>query len=46
MIDVAQSPHKSSGFTEDARELRGAAASAATLEERGGWRIEEGVEEE
>lgn len=53
MIDAPQPPHKSSGFTEDARELRGVAAPAATPEEGGGWRtrtggvgLEEVVEEE
>lgn len=36
MIDAPQPAHKSSGFTEDARELRGVAAPAATQGEEGG----------
>lgn len=35
MIDAPQPPHKSSGFTEDACKVRGVAAPAATLQERG-----------
>lgn len=58
MIDAPQPPHKSSGFTEDTRELRGVVAPAATLKEREGeevgaggrrWRVEgvqQGAEEE
>lgn len=42
MIDAPQPPHKSSGFTEDARELRGVAAPAATPEEGGGLEDEDG----
>lgn len=44
MIDASQPPHKSSGFTEDAHELRGVAAPAATPG-RGGV-VAEVVEEE
>lgn len=35
MIDVPQSPHKSSGFIKDACKGRGVVVPAATLEERG-----------